>query len=80
MLVVSQGFLIRYVLARRSPRWLTLAGLLSASLAFVAYGLAWAPWMIYAAIGANVLGFMCGPVMTTLVSQAAVAAFTFRKR
>ena len=71
MLVVSQGFLIRFVLARRSPRWLTLAGLLSASLAFVAYGLAWAPWMIYAAIGANVLGFMCGPAMTTLVSQAA---------
>jgi DHA1 family tetracycline resistance protein-like MFS transporter len=71
MLIVSQGFLIRFVLARRSPRWLTLAGLLSASLAFVAYGLAWAPWMIYAAIGANVLGFMCGPAMTTLVSQAA---------
>jgi DHA1 family tetracycline resistance protein-like MFS transporter len=71
MLVVSQGFLIRYVLARRSPRWLTLAGLLSAALAFVAYGLAWEPWMIYAAIGANVLGFMCGPAMTTLVSQAA---------
>jgi DHA1 family tetracycline resistance protein-like MFS transporter len=71
MLVVSQGFLIRYVLARRSPRWLTMAGLLSASLAFVAYGLAWAPWMIYAAIATNVLGFMCGPAMTTLVSQAA---------
>ena len=74
MLVVSQGFLIRFVLARCSPRWLTLAGLLSASLAFVAYGLAWAPWMIYAAIGANVLGFMCGPAMTTLVSQAAGGA------
>jgi DHA1 family tetracycline resistance protein-like MFS transporter len=43
MLVVSQGFLIRFVLARRSPLWLTLAGLLSASLAFMAYGLAWAP-------------------------------------
>ena len=74
MLVVAQGFLIRFVLARRSPRWLTLAGLLSAALAFVAYGLAWAPWMIYAAIGANVLGFMCGPAMTTLVSQAAGGA------
>jgi len=74
MLVVAQGFLIRFVLARRSPRWLTLAGLLSAAGAFVAYGLAWAPWMIYAAIGANVLGFMCGPAMTTLVSQAAGGA------
>jgi DHA1 family tetracycline resistance protein-like MFS transporter len=37
----------------------------------VVYGLAWAPWMIYAAIATNVLGFMCGPAMTTLVSQAA---------
>jgi DHA1 family tetracycline resistance protein-like MFS transporter len=78
MLVVAQGFLIRFVLARRSPRWLTLAGLLSAALAFIAYGLAWAPWVVYAAIGANVLGFMCGPAMTTLVSQAAGGASSGR--
>lgn len=71
MLVVAQGVLIRFVLQRRSPQWLTIAGLLSAALAFAAYGLAWAPWVIYVAIAANVLGFMCGPAMTTLVSQAA---------
>jgi DHA1 family tetracycline resistance protein-like MFS transporter len=71
MLVIAQGVLIRFVLRWRSPRWLTIAGLLSAALAFVAYGVAWEPWMIYAAIATNVLGFMCGPAMTTLVSQAA---------
>jgi DHA1 family tetracycline resistance protein-like MFS transporter len=71
MLVASQGVLIRFVLARRSARWLTIVGLLSAAGAFVAYGVAWAPWVIYAAIAANVLGFMCGPAMTSLVSQAA---------
>jgi DHA1 family tetracycline resistance protein-like MFS transporter len=71
MLVIAQGVLIRFVLKHRSPQWLTIAGLLSAAVAFVVYGLAWAPWMIYAAIATNVLGFMCGPAMTTLVSQAA---------
>jgi DHA1 family tetracycline resistance protein-like MFS transporter len=71
MLVVAQGGLIRLVLARRSPQWLTMVGLLSAALAFTAYGLAWAPWMVYLAIVGNVFGFMCGPAMTTLVSQAA---------
>jgi DHA1 family tetracycline resistance protein-like MFS transporter len=71
MLVIAQGVLIRFVLRWRSPQWLTIAGLLSAALAFVAYGVAWEPWMIYAAIATNVLGFMCGPAMTTLVSQAA---------
>jgi DHA1 family tetracycline resistance protein-like MFS transporter len=71
MLVIAQGVLIRFVLKRRSPQWLTIAGLLSAAVAFAVYGLAWAPWMIYAAIATNVLGFMCGPAMTTLVSQAA---------
>jgi DHA1 family tetracycline resistance protein-like MFS transporter len=71
MLVLAQGGLLRVVLARRSPQWVTLAGLLSAAVAFALYGLAWAPWVVYAAIAANVLGFMCGPAMTTLVSQAA---------
>jgi DHA1 family tetracycline resistance protein-like MFS transporter len=71
MLVIAQGVLIRFALRRWSPQWLTIAGLLSAALAFVGYGLAWAPWVIYVVIATNVLGFMCGPAMTTLVSQAA---------
>jgi len=71
MLVVAQGGLMRFVLARRSPQWVTIAGLLSGAVALAVYGLAWAPWMIYAAIACNVLGFMAGPAMTTLVSQAA---------
>jgi DHA1 family tetracycline resistance protein-like MFS transporter len=71
MLVVAQGALMRFVLARRSPEWVTVAGLVSGSVALAVYGLAWAPWVIYAAIVCNVLGFMAGPAMTTLVSQAA---------
>jgi DHA1 family tetracycline resistance protein-like MFS transporter len=71
MLVLAQGGLMRLVLARRSPQWLAVAGLLSGSVALAAYGLAWAPWVVYAAIAGNVLGFMAGPALTTLVSQAA---------
>ena len=71
MLVIAQGVLIRFVLARRSPEWLTIAGLVSGAMAFAAYGVAWAPWVVYAAIVCNVLGFMCGPAITTLVSRAA---------
>jgi DHA1 family tetracycline resistance protein-like MFS transporter len=71
MLVVAQGGLMRFVLARRTPQWVTIAGLLSGSAALAAYGFAWAPWVVYAAIAGNVLGFMAGPAMTTLVSQAA---------
>lgn len=71
MLVLAQGVLMRLVLARRSPQWVTVAGLLSGALALAAYGFAWAPWVVYVAIACNVLGFMAGPAMTTLVSQAA---------
>lgn len=71
MLVVAQGGLMRFVLARRSPRWVAIAGLVSGSVALAAYGFAWAPWVVYAAIACNVLGFMTGPALTTLVSQAA---------
>jgi DHA1 family tetracycline resistance protein-like MFS transporter len=71
MLVIAQGGLMRFVLARRSPRWVAVAGLLSGSVAFAVYELSWAPWVVYAAIAGNVLGFMTGPAMTTLVSQAA---------
>jgi hypothetical protein len=56
MLVLAEGFLIRFVLARRSPPWLTLAGLLSAAGAFVAYGLACAPWMIHESVGSRRTG------------------------
>lgn len=62
---------MRFVLARRSPRWVAIAGLVSGSVALAAYGFAWAPWVVYAAIACNVLGFMTGPALTTLVSQAA---------
>jgi DHA1 family tetracycline resistance protein-like MFS transporter len=61
MLVVAQGGLMRFVLARRSPQWVAVVGLLSGTVALAVYG----------AIACNVLGFMAGPAMTTLVSQAA---------
>lgn len=71
MLVIAQGGLMRIVLARRSPQWVAVAGLVSGSVALALYGRAWAPWLVYAAIAGNVLGFMAGPALTTLVSQAA---------
>jgi len=69
-----QGGLLGLLLRHFGERRLVLVGLASASLAYAAYGLATAGWMMYAIIAANLLGFTVGPALQALVSRAAPAS------
>ena len=68
-----QGGLLGVLLRKFGERRLVLVGLGSAALAYAAYGLATAGWMMYAIIAANLLGFTVGPALHAIVSKAAPA-------
>jgi DHA1 family tetracycline resistance protein-like MFS transporter len=73
MSVLVQGVLLGPLLKRFSPQRLALVGLLSSTLAFTLWGAATHGWMMYAVIGANVLGFTVQASMQSIVSSAADA-------
>ena len=66
-----QGVLLGRLLKRFTAQRLAMAGLLSSCLAFVGWGLATQPWMMYAVIFANVLGAAVAASLQGLVSAAA---------
>ncbi len=66
-----QGVLLGRLLKRFSARRLAVLGLLSSSLAFVAFGLATQGWMVYAIVAANLLGSTVAASLQSLVSGAA---------
>ena len=68
---VVQGALLGRLLKRFTAQRLAIIGLLSSSLAFVGWGLATQPWMMYAVIFANVLGAAVSASLQGLVSAAA---------
>lgn len=68
---VMQGLLLGWLLKRLGERQLVLAGMVSGLVAFTLYGLATEAWMMYAIIGANLLGFAVAPGLNALVSKAA---------
>ncbi|MGZ8253383.1 MAG: MFS transporter [Burkholderiaceae bacterium] len=68
---VMQGLLLGWLLKRLGERRLVIAGMLSGLVAFILYGLATEGWMMYAIIGANLLGFAVAPGLNALVSKAA---------
>jgi DHA1 family tetracycline resistance protein-like MFS transporter len=68
---VMQGVLLGWLLKRIGERRLVIAGMVSGLVAFALYGLATAGWMMYAIIGANLLGFAVAPGLNALVSKAA---------
>jgi DHA1 family tetracycline resistance protein-like MFS transporter len=68
---VMQGLLLGRLLKRLGERRLVIAGMVSGLAAFTLYGLATAGWMMYAIIGANLLGFAVAPGLNALVSKAA---------
>jgi len=68
---VVQGALLGRLLKRFTAQRLAVAGLVSSSLAFLAWGLATEPWMMYAVIFANVLGAAVAASLQGLVSAAA---------
>jgi MFS transporter, DHA1 family, tetracycline resistance protein len=70
---VVQGALLGRLLKRFTAQRLAVAGLVSSSLAFVGWGLATQPWMVYAVIAANVLGAAVAASLQGLVSAAADA-------
>jgi DHA1 family tetracycline resistance protein-like MFS transporter len=66
-----QGALLGRLLKRFSARRLAVLGLLSSTLAFVAFGLATQGWMVYAIVAANLLGSTVAASLQSLVSGAA---------
>jgi DHA1 family tetracycline resistance protein-like MFS transporter len=73
MSALVQGVLLGPLLRRWSAQRLAVAGLVSSTLAFVGWGAAGEGWMIYAVIGANVLGFTVTAAIQSIVSAAADA-------
>jgi MFS transporter, DHA1 family, tetracycline resistance protein len=68
---ISQGVLLKPLLARFSPRQLAVVGMLVGAATYLGFGLATQGWMIYAVI---VLGFIGGAAqasMQSIVSNAA---------
>jgi DHA1 family tetracycline resistance protein-like MFS transporter len=73
MSALVQGLLLGKLLKRYSPRRLAVLGLISSTLAFLAWGAASEGWMMYAVIFANVLGFAGTAAIQSIVSNAADA-------
>ena len=73
MSALVQGLLLGRLLKRFSPQRLAIAGLVSSTLAYVAWGAATEGWMIYAVILCNVLGFTVAASMQSIISSAADA-------
>ncbi|MDR7331787.1 DHA1 family tetracycline resistance protein-like MFS transporter [Roseateles asaccharophilus] len=71
--VISQGVLLKPLLARFGPQRLALIGMGSASLAYLGFGLASAGWMMYAVIGFNLLGGVAAAAVQGIISSAAPA-------
>lgn len=71
--VISQGVLLRPLLARFSPQRLALIGMGSAALAYLGFGLATEGWMMYAVIAFNLLGGVATAAVQSIISNAAGA-------
>ncbi|MFT7774219.1 TCR/Tet family MFS transporter [Roseateles sp.] len=69
--VISQGVLLKPLLARFSPPRLALIGMGSASLAYLGWGLATEGWMMYAVILFNLLGGVAAAAVQSIISNAA---------
>jgi len=66
-----QGGLLGPLLRQFGERRLVIAGLVSGTLAYVAYGLTTVGWLMYVFIFANLLAFAIGPALNAIVSKAA---------
>ena len=71
--VLAQGLLLKRVLLRVGAQRLAVLGLASSTLCFLLWGLATQGWMMYALIGANLLGVMATPAIQSMISNAADA-------
>jgi len=73
MSALVQGVLLGRLLKRFSPQRLAVVGLVSSTLAYLAWGAATQGWMIYAVILCNVLGFTVAASIQSIISSAADA-------
>jgi len=71
--VIVQGFLLGKLLKRFEPQRLAVIGLVSSTLAYLAWGAATEGWMMYAVVFANLLGFTVTASINSIVSTAADA-------
>jgi MFS transporter, DHA1 family, tetracycline resistance protein len=74
MSALVQGVLLGRLLKRYSPQRLAIVGLVSSTLAYLAWGAATEGWMIYAVILCNVLGFTVAASIQSIISGAADAS------
>ncbi len=72
--VVVQGFLLGRLLKRYSPQKLAIWGLVSSTLAYLAYGGATDGWMMYAVVSLNLLGYTVNAAIQSILSGAADAS------
>ncbi|MET0319115.1 MAG: TCR/Tet family MFS transporter, partial [Duganella sp.] len=71
---VVQAGLLGMLIRRWGEVRLSMLGLISGAVAYLAYGLATQGWMMYAVIVCNVLAFAAGPALQSLISRATPAA------
>ena len=71
MSALVQGVLLGPLLKRYSPQRLAIVGLISSTLAYVAWGAITEGWMMYAVVGANLLGFTVTASIQSIISNAA---------
>jgi DHA1 family tetracycline resistance protein-like MFS transporter len=71
MSVLVQGVLLSRLLKRFSPQRLTIIGLVSSSLCYIAWGAAPEGWIMLAVMAFNVFGFTVSAAVQSLISNAA---------
>jgi DHA1 family tetracycline resistance protein-like MFS transporter len=71
--VLMQGLLLKHILKRMSPQRLVLIGLMTSALAYLAYGLVPASWMLFVVILLNMPAAATGSLLQSMVSGAAAA-------
>lgn len=74
MSALVQGVLLGRLLKRFSPQRLAIAGLVSSTLAFIAWGASTQGWMVFVVIIGNLLGFTVTASIQSIISNAADAS------
>jgi len=67
-MALVQGFLIRWVIPRTGLRWAGVVGMSFTAIAFLGYGTATTPWMMYLAMIPGALGALAGPALQGIAS------------
>jgi len=74
MSALVQGVLLGQLLKRFSPQRLAIAGLVSSTIAYIAWGAITEGWMMYTVVACNLLGFTITASIQSIISNAADAS------